>query len=193
MKSVLFTDIHFGRKQNSDIHNTDCVNFVKFMVDYINQHQDIDNIIFLGDWFENRSSVNILTLNYSYTAAGIINSLNIPVYFIVGNHDLYTRHNRDVFSTIFFHEFDNFHVIRENTVIKDIGNGILLSPFLFHNEYEHLQKYKNIPVWFGHYEFNGFIVTGDSVRYSGGPEPTNFKKIREFFQAIFTSAKNQII
>lgn len=186
MKSVLFTDIHFGRKQNSDLHNTDCVNFIKFMTSYIRKNNDIDNIIFLGDWFENRSAVNILTLNYSYNAASIINDLGIPVYFIVGNHDLYTRNNRDVFSTIFFHEFNNFNVIQENTVIDNIGDGgILLSPFLFHDEYTHLNKYKHIPVWFGHYEFNGFIVTGDNIKYSGGPDPLNFKKIKRIFSGHF--------
>lgn len=185
MRTALFTDIHFGRKQNSDLHNTDCVNFIKFMTNYIKKHPDIENIIFLGDWFENRSAVNILTLYYSYIAAGIINELGLPVYFIVGNHDLYNRHNRDVFSTIFFHEFDNFHVIKENTVIDNIGDGILLSPFLFHNEYEHLKQYKHIPVWFGHYEFNGFVVTGDSVKFTGGPEPSNFKKIKRIFSGHF--------
>ena len=184
-KGALFTDIHFGRKQNSDVHNTDCVNFIKYMANHIKKNKDIDHIIFMGDWFENRSSVNILTLNYSYEAASILNDLGLPIFFLVGNHDLYNRFNRDVYSTIFFHEFNNFKIINDNTIIPEIGDGVLLSPFLFHDEYQHLSKYKKVPIWFGHYEFNGFVVTGDNVRFSGGPDPKKFDKIHRIFSGHF--------
>lgn len=42
-----------------------------------------DSIIFLGDWFENRNSINILTFNNSLSALRKLNSLNIPIFFII--------------------------------------------------------------------------------------------------------------
>ena len=32
-KAIAFTDIHFGNKSNSLVHNEDCVNFVKWVIE----------------------------------------------------------------------------------------------------------------------------------------------------------------
>ena len=31
-KAIFFTDIHFGLKSNSHIHNADCLNFIDFVI-----------------------------------------------------------------------------------------------------------------------------------------------------------------
>jgi DNA repair exonuclease SbcCD nuclease subunit len=147
--------------------------------------QQADNVIFLGDWYENRSAVNVSTLNYSYLAAKKLNDLNIPVYFIVGNHDLYMRHTREVFSTAFFQEFSNFTIINEPTIIPEILHSPLICPFLFPDEYPDLAKHLNTPVWFGHFEFKGFVVTGQSVIMKSGPDHTLFKGPDYIFSGHF--------
>jgi hypothetical protein len=146
---------------------------------------DIDSIIFMGDWFECRSSVDIKTLNFSYQAAKLINSLGLPVYFIVGNHDLYQRHSRDIFSTAVFHECSNFQVISEPTVIKELGDGSLVCPFLFEEEYSRLSKFVDIPVWFGHFEFRGFQITGYNLVMQHGPEAEMFNQPCRIFSGHF--------
>lgn len=169
------TDIHFGRKANSNTHNQDCIDFLNWFAAQVKADPDIDFVAFLGDWNENRSALNISTLNYSYLGAKILNDLGLPVYFIIGNHDLYHRHTREVHSVIPFNEFSNFILVEEPTLVKEIGDGVLFCPFMFHDEYPGLANYNHVPFWAGHFEFKGFEVTGYGMKMPTGPEASLFK------------------
>ena len=140
-KSAIFTDIHFGRKNNGLQHNEDCTNFIDWFCTQVVANK-CDHVLFLGDWYENRSSLNISTLAYSHAAAKKLNELNIPIFFCIGNHDLYQRHTRDIYSTVTFSEFTNFNLIDKPTTVSCIGDGALIVPFLFHDEYDGLKNYK---------------------------------------------------
>ena len=175
-KAASFTDIHFGAKTNSEQHNQDCLNFIKWFCEQVKKDSDIDHIVFMGDWFENRSALNVMTLNYSYQGAKILNDLGLPIYFLIGNHDLYLRHSRDLYSPINFHEFTNFRIIDKPTLVDEISDtGAFLTPYLFHEEYSDLAQWLHIPTWWGHFEFKGFVVTGYDIRMTSGPDPDNFK------------------
>lgn len=169
-RGAFCTDIHFGRKQNSSQHNEDCIHFLQWFVKQAAEN-NCDYIGFLGDWNENRTALNISTLNFSYVGAKILNDTGLPVFFCVGNHDLYQRHTREIYSVVPFKEFTNFTVIDHPTVIKHIGDGALFSPFLFHDEYPKLKEFKKLPFWGGHFEFNGFILTGYSHKMENGADP----------------------
>ena len=183
---LMFTDIHWGKKQNADSHNINCLNFIKHICKYLKKNKQIDHIVFLGDWFENRNAVNIATMNFAYDGAKLLNDLNIPVFFIVGNHDLYTRVHRDIHSVIMYQEFTNFQLIGEPTVIPNLGpDGALVCPYLFHHEYDNLEQYKDIPVFFGHFEFQGFVVTGYSTIMHEGPSHKNLKNQKRVFSGHF--------
>jgi len=173
-KGAFCTDIHFGKKANSQVHNNDCLRFLDWFCDQVKKDPTIDYIAFLGDWNENRSALNIATLNSSYQGAKKLNELGLPVYFIIGNHDLYHRHTREIHSVIPFAEFDNFILIEEPTVIDDIMGKVLFVPFLFHEEYPSLTQYVNLPFWAGHFEFQGFEVTGYGMKMPIGPNHKDF-------------------
>lgn len=175
LKGAFFTDIHFGKKSNSETHNQDCLNFIDWFCSKVKSDPTIDYVAFLGDWNENRSSLNISTLNYSYLGAKRLNELGLPVFFVVGNHDLYHRHTREIYSIVPFKEFSNFNIIDEPIIITDIHNNAVFSPYLFHEEYSNLTEYLEIPFWAGHFEFKGFIVTGHNMKMPTGPDPTLFK------------------
>lgn len=168
------TDIHFGKKANSEVHNQDCLNYLTWFCNYVRSDPEIDHVAFLGDWNENRSALNIQTLNYSYRGAKMLNDLGVPVYFIVGNHDLYHRHTREIHSVVPFSEFDNFVVIEEPTVVDDIEGSVLFCPYLFHEEYPTLAQYLDVPFWAGHFEFKGFEVTGYGMVMPTGPDPADY-------------------
>ena len=176
MKGAYFTDLHVGAKSNSEQHNQDCMDYIDWFCDNVKKEGDVDYICFVGDWHEVRSTINIFTLKHSYEIAKKVNELGLPVYFVIGNHDLYHRSNRDVYSTHPFREFDNFIMIDEPTVMDNIGDGVLMCPFLFHEEYPSLAEYKNIPMWVGHFEFKGFIVTGYNITMKSGPNHMDFKQ-----------------
>jgi DNA repair exonuclease SbcCD nuclease subunit len=183
-KSASFTDIHWGLRNNGEQHNQDCLEYINWFCSEAIKH-NVDHINFLGDWFENRSAVNVSTLHYAYLGAKALNDLNIPVYFIVGNHDLYQKHTRDVYSTVFFNEFSNFVIINEPTTIADIETSPLICPYLFHDEYQLLANYKNTLVWWGHFEFQGFIITGNTIRMPSGPNPDDFSGPNHIFSGHF--------
>lgn len=182
-KGLLFTDIHWGKKQNSDTHNDDCTNFINFVCENVIPNK-IDHIIFLGDWFEHRNAINISTLNYAYHGAKKLNDLGIPIYFIIGNHDMYTKVHRNVYATIEYKEFTNFTVIDQPLLEPNIGNGVLLCPFLIHEEYDILNKY-DAEHAYGHFEFNGFVLTGATNTFSGGYDHTDFKRYKRIFSGHF--------
>ena len=183
VNGLLFTDIHFGKKQNADSHNQLCIDFINFVCEGVKKYK-IDHIIFLGDYIETRNSVNISTLNYAYQGCKILDSLDIPVFFIIGNHDLYTKHSRDIHSAICFNELKNFQIIQQPTVVPNIGTGALICPFLFHDEYVALQQY-DVENVYGHFEFNNFVVTGTSVKFTGGPDHTEYTRFKRIFSGHF--------
>ncbi len=185
VKTAAFTDIHWGAKSNSESHNRDCMNYIEWFCDKVKADPSIDHIMFLGDWFENRAALNISTMDWSYRGAKKLNELGLPVFFIIGNHDLYHRHTRAVYSTVNFHEFSNFTIINEPTVVQTIGNGALLCPFLFHNEYPSLIKHNTLDTWWGHFEFKDFLVTGYGMKMPTGPDASDFNGPKHIMSGHF--------
>jgi DNA repair exonuclease SbcCD nuclease subunit len=185
MKGGYFTDLHLGGKANSISHNEDCVNYVAWFCEQVKKDKDIDYIAFLGDWNQERSAIDILTLNYSHKCAKMLNELDLPIYFILGNHDLYRRHSREIHAIVQFENFSNFIPIYEPTVVDNIGDGVLFCPYLFHDEYKSLTKYSKIPLWAGHFEFEGFIITGYDIKMKGGPNPNDFSKTKQILSGHF--------
>jgi DNA repair exonuclease SbcCD nuclease subunit len=185
-KAAVCTDIHFGKKSNDKTHNEDCIRFLGWFKSQVQADPEIDHVMFLGDWNENRSALNIETLNYSYQGARILDSIGLPVYFIIGNHDLYRRHTREIHSVIPYQELGNFKLITEPEVRYEIGNGgALVCPYLFHKEYPQLKKYLNLDTWWGHFEFKGFIITGYSMTMPVGPDPLDYKGPKHIFSGHF--------
>lgn len=180
-KIAMFTDIHFGKRNNSHLHNQDCLDFVKWFCEQVKADPTITHVFFLGDWFENRNAVNVLTLNVADEAMRMLNALGLPVYIIIGNHDLYHRENRKVFSTKFFETMENVHLVSEITPVDDL----LIVPYLFKNEYPLLAEHTDKPYWFGHFEFRNFIVTGANRRMEHGPTHSHFKDVKYIFSGHF--------
>lgn len=173
-KSLVFGDIHWGRRNSSEVHNTDCLNYMLWLVQ-VAITEGIDHVIFVGDWFETRSSINIHTLNFAHAGMKALTDLGVPVYMVVGNHDCYYKHTRSIHSLVGYAEFENVHVIDDITPVPEIGDGVLLVPYAFPKEYEEeLPKYLSMPAWFGHFEFQGFVITGQHHRMMTGPKPSDF-------------------
>lgn len=185
-KIGMFTDIHFGRRSNSRVHNQDCLDYISWFCEKIKKTNDYSHIFFLGDWFESRSAINIETLEYSYKGLQLINNLGLPTKVIVGNHDLHKRTTRDIHSIRMFNEFTNIQVIDEIFV----EDNLLISPFLFHEEYGKLIQYNDLYAWFGHFEFKNFEVTGYGTILDHGPDHKLFKGPKRIFTGHFHKRQN---
>jgi DNA repair exonuclease SbcCD nuclease subunit len=190
-KTAMFSDIHFGRRNNSPIHNTDCLKFVEWFCDRVKEHK-ADHVIFLGDFFEQRSSIDTETMDYAIQAFDILDDLGIPVYIIVGNHDMYNKHARSVHSLKAFKEYANIVLVDKITKMDNIGNsGSMLFPYLLRSEYSNLKEYKNTPIWFGHFEISGFYLTGYyKVKLEEGVTTTDFTAAKRVFSGHFHKRQN---
>lgn len=173
MRLLQFTDIHFGAKGNSEEHNLDCLDFIKWFCQKAKQEK-ATHIAFLGDWFENRHAISVKTLHYSQEGAKMLNDLGLPVFFLIGNHDLHQRNNRDIFSTSHFNEFSNFVLVNS---AMELAKDLFAVPFLFKQEYIEMapviNKYKYV---LGHFEFKDFVIAGATTKMEHGPSIDLFSK-----------------
>jgi hypothetical protein len=151
-KAAVWTDIHFGLKSNSVVHNEDCLEFVKWATAKA-QEEGCDTCFFLGDWHNNRAALNILTLNYSLKALEHMNDNFSAVYFIPGNHDLYYRDKRDVQSVEWARHLPNVHICNDWFVSGDV----VIAPWLVGDDHKRLAK-KGGKYCFGHFELPGYYM-----------------------------------
>lgn len=151
-KAAVFTDIHFGLKSNSTLHNEDCLSFVKWATAKALE-EGCETAFFLGDWHNNRASINILTLGYSLQALEHLNANFQRVYFIPGNHDLYYRDKRDVQSVEWAKHLPNIQICNDWFSHGDVT----IAPWLVGDDHKRLAKLKG-KYMFGHFELPGYLM-----------------------------------
>jgi DNA repair exonuclease SbcCD nuclease subunit len=115
--------------------------------------------------------------------ANSLNALGIPIIFLVGNHDLYHRNSRSIYSTDPFQDLENFYLISEPTTLAP---GWLAAPYLFREEYsEHVASINGHDYVLGHFEFKSFVLTGATTMLEHGPDATDFNGPRYIFTGHF--------
>ena len=78
--------------------------------------EGIDNIVFLGDFFHNRSTISVDTLNV--TSRFLDKFKNFTLHMILGNHDLYYDKIYDVSAVNIFDGYPNIRVYKTPTHVK---------------------------------------------------------------------------
>jgi DNA repair exonuclease SbcCD nuclease subunit len=151
-KAAIFTDIHFGLKSNSQLHNDDCLAFVHWATAKARE-EGCETCLFLGDWHNTRSSINIVTLQYSLRALEHLNENFERVYFIPGNHDLYYRDKRDVQSVEWAKHLPRIQIC--NDWFSD--GDVVIAPWLCGDDYKRIPRLKG-KYMFGHFELPGYLM-----------------------------------
>ena len=151
-KALVCTDIHFGLKSNSQLHNEDCLAFIKWATK-VGKEQGCDVAFFLGDWNNNRAAINILTMNYSIKALEHLNANFDRVFFIPGNHDLYYRDKRDIQSVEWAKHLDKVVICNDWYSEGDV----VIAPWMLGDDYKKVPKLKSKYV-FGHFELPHFLM-----------------------------------
>src|SRR5210317_815881 len=149
-KAACFTDIHFGMKSGSRIHNTDCEDFVKWFCEEA-KAAGAETCIFLGDWHHNRATTDVSTMNYTVSNLERLNETFEKTYFMVGNHDLFYKDKREINSIEFMRLFPNIVPITEQLTEGDVT----LLPWLVGEEWKKVRDIKSRYV-FGHFELPYF-------------------------------------
>jgi len=151
-KAAVFTDIHFGLKGNSKVHNEDCEAFVDWYIEQA-QANGCETGIFCGDWHHNRSSLNLTTMDSTIRCLEKLGQAFDNFYMFVGNHDLYYKDKRDVSSTEFARHIPGVIVVDKFTEIEDVA----LVPWLVGDEWKSIGKCKS-KYMFGHFELPNFYM-----------------------------------
>jgi Calcineurin-like phosphoesterase len=149
-KIAVCTDIHFGLKSNSLVHNQDCSNFIDWFIATAKEN-GCETGMFLGDWSHHRASINMQTLQYSLRSLEKLSSAFERFYFIPGNHDLYYRDRRDIHSTEWAKHIPNIQIVNDWFTDGDVT----IAPWLVGDDHKRVPKLQSKYV-FGHFELPHF-------------------------------------
>ena len=151
-KAAVFTDIHFGLKGNSKVHNQDCEDFIDWYIKEAKAN-GCETGIFCGDWHHNRNSLNLTTMDATIRSMEKLGAAFEQFFFFDGNHDLYYKDKRDVNSTAFAKHIPGITFVDEITTIEDVT----IVPWLVGDEWKKLRTLKSKYV-FGHFELPSFYM-----------------------------------
>ena len=151
-KAAVFTDIHFGLKGNSKVHNQDCEDFIDWYIEQA-QANGCETGIFCGDWHHNRNSLNLTTMDATIRSMEKLGKAFDQFFFFDGNHDLYYKDKRDVNSTAFAKHIPGITFVDEITTIEDVT----IVPWLVGDEWKKLRKLESKYI-FGHFELPSFYM-----------------------------------
>lgn len=151
-KAAVFTDIHFGLKGNSKVHNDDCEEFIDWYIQKAKEN-NCETGIFCGDWHHNRNSLNITTMDATLRSLEKLGNSFEQFFYFPGNHDLYYKDKRDIHSVEFGKHVPGITVVNE--ILED--DDVCLVPWLVGDEWKKLQKIK-ARYMFGHFELPHFYM-----------------------------------
>lgn len=151
-KAAVFTDIHFGLKGNSKVHNDDCEEFVDWFIEQA-QKNNCETGIFCGDWHHNRNSLNITTMDATLRSLEKLGKSFEQFFYFPGNHDLYYKDRRDIHSVEFGKYVPGVTVVNKMLVKDDVA----LVPWLVGDEWKNIQACKS-RYMFGHFELPHFYM-----------------------------------
>lgn len=151
-KVACMTDIHFGLKANSAVHNQDCEDFVDWFIAEA-KAAGCETGIFLGDWSHNRNSLNLVTLDASLRSLEKLGAAFENFYWFPGNHDLFYKDKRDVHSSMFGRHIPGVTVV-DHILTQE---NVTLVPWLIGDEWKEMKELTSRYV-FGHFELPSFYM-----------------------------------
>lgn len=163
LQRVFFiSDVHLGIK-NSSIKWVEHITeyFDKFLMPELIESAKTKNtaLVIAGDFFDNRQTIDINVLNAGQDIIERIASV-VPVYMIVGNHDIYKKRDNAVTSLRTFRTFKNVIVYDSpHILIMDGGHKMLLLPWFDDaaKQTDFVNSYKNdVEVMVMHSDIAGF-------------------------------------
>jgi len=157
--TAIFTDIHFGIHGNSDDYFEVCSKFVDFFTKYVKTNK-IEHVVFAGDWFDSRNTINAKILYGATKCMKKIASCCDTFDMIVGNHDTYEKSSLIPNSVDIYNGLDKRVRVHSKpfTMEYDGGKKILLMPWLVGgNAALDSDDFKNIETGYdlvvGHFDF----------------------------------------
>ena len=185
MKLVMITDTHMGIRNGSKPFMDYQMKKWKELFEFMKK-EGIRNLIHGGDFFDNRSSITLPTLNAANEFNDLVAEYGIDIKMIVGNHDVAFKNDNSINSP---EELINAYVVWENpvTAIFD-GLSIDLIPWVnnlnFESTKEFISKSKS-SFCIGHFEVNGAPFHKGGHVCEGGMDASLFERYEKVLSGHF--------
>jgi hypothetical protein len=185
-KAMVWTDLHLGLKSNGVQHNEDCWAFTQWMCD-LAQQQGCETCLFLGDFHNNRNNVNVMTLNYGLRCLEHVASKFDQTIIIPGNHDLFFRDRRDMYSVSWARNISGILIVNE---IESIGDCVFV-PWMVGEDHKIIARQRG-QYMFGHFELPNFLMNAMvKMPEVGELRCEHFSKFDKMFTGHFHKRQQQ--
>lgn len=187
-KIAIISDLHFGKKKNSEIMlESQNKFFYNQLFPYLRTN-DIKDVIVLGDIFDSRDLINVKIMNEVYK----LFTNDFQFHIIVGNHDLYHTNSNDITSLKFLHKFSNVLLYSDIIEINFWNKKILFVPWVI-DEHEFCKSIDSYSADYVmcHADINGFNMTREKISDNQGMSANSFSNFSKVFSGHFHAFQNK--
>lgn len=196
MLVAILNDTHCGCRNSSQIFMDYQEEFYRdVFFPYLEEH-GIKKILHLGDYYENRTSINFKALNHNRRIfLDVLRDRGIHMDIIAGNHDVYYKNTNklNALKELLGHYMSEVRIIEENTVVDYDGMPFALVPWInAENEEDTYRFLSNCEASHvgAHLELDGFEMQ-KGVTCTGGMSPDAFKRFEMVLSGHFHTKSQQ--
>ena len=164
----VFTDLHFGIHSNNQSYIDICSNTLDWISKYCSK-ESIKDIIFMGDFFDSRASIDVKTLNAATQSLYSLVDSGVNITMILGNHDIYLRDSTAIHSLLAFGGRNGIRIVdtpeTATTCCTLHGHDkILLLPWMYGTLSKHVDVSDDVKYVFSHHDFPANYFMGGAGR-----------------------------
>lgn len=139
-----------------------------------------DILVHCGDVFDSRQSINLYVLNKGLEIFEQINQI-MPVYMIVGNHDIFMKYSNDINSLKVFKHMSGITIFQEPTIAQLGNKKALFMPWVDSpEELAEIVNTKSADLMFCHTDIKGMSFN-KFVKIEEGSDPDVLSKFSRVY------------
>jgi len=196
MKLAILNDTHCGIRNSSDIFMDYQEKFYRDVFFPYLLENDIKQIIHLGDYYDNRKTINFKALKHNRKIfLEKLREYGITMDIIVGNHDAYFKNTNELnaLKELQGHYMNEVNVILDNTVMRYGKMDMALVPWITpENEKDTLEFLANCKadIVGAHLELDGFEMS-KGIPCHGGMSMSHFERFDMVLSGHFHTRSSQ--
>lgn len=197
MQIAILNDTHCGIRNSSEIFMEHQEKFYRdVFFPYLEEH-GIKKILHLGDYYENRTSINFKALNHNRRIfLDVLRDRGIHMDIIPGNHDVYYKNTNDLsaLKELQGHYMNEVNIIEEPTVMNYDGMKVAMVPWINASNEEKTRYFLNTcdaDICGAHLELSGFEMQA-GVACQDGMDPNLFRRFEMVLSGHFHTKSQQM-
>ena len=179
MKVAIFGDLHVYKHASKKIFEDTAIHFITYLLDYCRKN-DIEKVIFLGDWFHIKNKLYVPAFIRSIEALKGFKDNGIEITFLIGNHDMPYMNSAD-YSII--HSFEPYGRVVPLYDWEDV-DGVRFHYLSYTNELPNFKFNGKENVLFGHLDVQNFVMDS-GFTCKEGFTAADFKDFKKVFSGHF--------